>query len=119
MDKPSVLSEGDDPHGWISAIADKWRVVEQLQIGRRLVEGQAVSCSPYALSRGDFVDVGMGFDICTSRTPTGRMRNNVNLSMVHVLQLLPACMISKVSLFLYGSYIQLREVSPDRCQSSW
>jgi len=78
-------------------IAKQWRVMERLQIGSRMKDGRTTTCSPFVLSRGDFVDIGIMFDISSSRTPNGRTRNNVHLSMVHVLQLLPACMINKVS----------------------
>ena len=63
----------------------------------RMKDGRTTACSPFVLSRGDFVDIGIMFDISSSRTPNGRARNNVHLSMVHVLQLLPACMINEVS----------------------
>ena len=60
-------------------------------------DGWTAACSPFVLSRGNFVDIGIMFNISSSRTPNGRARNDVHLSMVHVLQLLPACMINEVS----------------------
>jgi hypothetical protein len=92
-EQPSILVEGDDPHGWAPPVDKRWRVTDRLQIGSRMKDGRTIACSPFVLSRGDFVDIGLVFDISTSRMPNGRMRNNVHLSMVHVLQLLPACMI--------------------------
>jgi hypothetical protein len=99
----SVLTEMDDPHGWLSAIDKEWRVVEKLEVGRRLPDDRMVACSPYALSKGDFVDIGVEMDISTTCTPSGRLRNHVHLSIVHVLQLLPACLVSEVCPFICSS----------------
>ena len=97
-----VLTEMDDPHGWAPAVNKEWRVVEKLEVGRRLPDRRTVACSPFALSKGDFVDVGVELDISTSRAPNGRMRNSVHLSIVHVLQLLPASIVQEVgNLFLF------------------
>lgn len=49
----------DDPHGWAPAVNKEWHVVEKLEIGRRLLDRRTVACSPFALSKGDFVDVGV------------------------------------------------------------
>ena len=87
----------DDPHGWAPAVARDWRVMDKLEIGRRLPDGSTVACSPFALSKGDFVDVGVEFDVSTSRTPNGHVRNHVHLAIAHVLQLLPACIAQEVS----------------------
>ena len=61
-----VLTEMDDLHGWAPAVNKEWHVVEKLEVGRRLPYGHTVTCSLFALSRGDFVDVGVELDISTS-----------------------------------------------------
>jgi len=96
-EQPSILTEGDGPHGWTPKIAKHWHVTKRLQIRSHMRDGRTVACGPFVLSHGDFVDVGIMFDISTSRTPNGRIQNNVHLSIVHVLQLLPICMINEVS----------------------
>lgn len=62
---------------------------EKLQIGRLLDDGQTVQCSALALSEGDFVDVGVTFDVALARAPNGHRRVRIFLCMEHVLQLLP------------------------------
>ena len=74
-------------------------------LGSRLYDGRTAACSPFVLSRGDFVDIGLVFDISTSRTPNGRIRNNVHLSIVHVLQLVPVCIAQEVCTLLIVLYM--------------
>ena len=74
-------------------------MVEKLKVGRQLPDGRTVTCSLFALSKGDFVDVGVELDISTSRAPNRHMRNSVHLSIVHVLQLLPASLVQEVGNF--------------------
>jgi predicted RecA/RadA family phage recombinase len=59
--------------------------------------GATVECSPLALSDGDFVDVGLSFDIALVKAPNGQRRVRVFLCLEHVLQLLPCRQVAKVT----------------------
>lgn len=83
----SALAAGDDPHQWAPGVDHIWRVTDKLQTGIREASGNHTLCSPFVFSQGDFVDVGITFDIATTRQPNGRLRNHVHLSIVHILQL--------------------------------
>lgn len=72
-------------------------VAEKLQIGRVLDNGDTIQCSPLALSEGDFVDIGLSFDIALAKSHNGQRRVRVFLCMEHVLQLLPRTRTAEVS----------------------
>ena len=91
----------DNPHGWAPAVNKEWHVVEKLEVGRQLLDRRIVACSPFARSKGDFVDVGVELDISTSPMPNGHIQHSVQLTFVHVLQLLPVRIVQEVgNLFL-------------------
>lgn len=83
----SALTAGDDPHEWAPGVDKIWRVAEKLEIGIRASDGTHAISNSSVFSQGDFVDIGVAFDVATIRQPSGRLRNHVHLSIVHVLQL--------------------------------
>jgi hypothetical protein len=92
----SALLPSDDPDNRCAVLDGSWFVREKLQVGRLLDDGRMIQCSPLALSDGDFVNVGMSFDIAFAKAPNGHRRVRVFLCLEHVLQLLPGQRVSKV-----------------------
>ena len=92
----SVLMPADDPEDRCAILDGQWLIAEKLQIGRLLDNGDTVQCSPLALSEGDFVDVGLSFDIALAKAPNGQRKVRVFLCLEHVLQLLPYRRVSEV-----------------------
>jgi hypothetical protein len=86
----------DDPENKCEVLGGRWVVAEKLQIGRLMDNGDTVECSPLALSEGDFVDVGLSFDVALVKAPNGQRRVRVFLCLEHVLQLLPYRQLAKV-----------------------
>jgi hypothetical protein len=86
----------DDPEDRCGVLDGQWTVTEKLQIGRVLDNGDSVQCSPLALSEGDFVDVGLSFDIAFTKAFNGQRKVRVFLCLEHVLQLLLYNRVSKV-----------------------
>jgi hypothetical protein len=86
----------DDPEDRCAVLDGQWSVTEKLQIGRLLDNGDSVQCSPLALSEGDFVDVGLSFDVAFAKAPNGQRKVRVFLCLEHVLQLLPCNRVSEV-----------------------
>lgn len=95
----SALTAGDDPHEWAPGVDNMWRVTQKLETGQREGSGTNSICSPFLFSQGDFVDIGVAFDIATTRQPSGRLRNHVHLSIVHVLQLCASKSPAQVSAY--------------------
>ncbi|KIJ58466.1 hypothetical protein HYDPIDRAFT_102598, partial [Hydnomerulius pinastri MD-312] len=62
----SVLDAVDDPSRSAAALKPSWQVTEKLQVGRVIGE-VTFACPPSVLSPGDFVDVGVTFDISVKR----------------------------------------------------
>jgi hypothetical protein len=87
----------DDPENKCEILIGQWVVAEKLQIGCLMDNGDTVECSPLALSDGDFVDVGLSFDIALVKAPNGQWRVRVFLCLEHVLQLIPCCQVAKVT----------------------
>jgi len=95
--KGSILTPADDPENRCAALRGHWKVTDKLQIGRLLDNGETVQCSALALSEGDFVDVGLTFDVAMTKSANGQRRVRVFLLMEHVLQLLPNRRVTEVS----------------------
>lgn len=83
----------EDPQNMYSNLPDNWAMDGRLQIGRKLSDGTTIKCSPFLISVGDFVDVGLEVDVATA----GRHgRNRVHFSITHVVQLLKSADVAKV-----------------------
>lgn len=59
-------------------------------------DGRSVPCSDLVLSPGDFVDVGVVFDIAFTRTTTGYRKLKVHLGIGHVLRIMSKTQVEKV-----------------------
>jgi hypothetical protein len=85
-----LIHDGEDPHGWFPRIAGDWTLDGRLQLGRITEAGDVIETSASTFNAFDFVDVGAGFDIATSRQANGQLRTRVHLALTHVLQMKPA-----------------------------
>jgi hypothetical protein len=86
----------DDPNGWLPKVANQWAVRDVLQIGRMLDNGHMAACSPMALNVGDFIDVGVSFEVAVTRSFNGQRRIHIHLVLSHVLQLMPVRKVNEV-----------------------
>lgn len=62
----------------------------------RLQGDHAVPCGDVFFSIGDFVDVGVTFDIVYARMGNGQRKLRVHLGMGHLLRILPSTEVEKV-----------------------
>lgn len=84
-----MLTVQDDPVDLAATVNDQWRVTEMLSLGR-IVDNSPVACPASAICKGDFVDVGVSFDVVVKRDRKGGKSVRAHLKLQHVLQLLPA-----------------------------
>lgn len=87
----SVLKTVDDPASKAQRIASSWIVTNMLPIGQKTAEGPERECNQILLSEGDFVDVGVSFDIVMKKH-----RVAVHLVVEYVSQLIRAKDVAKV-----------------------
>ncbi|KAH7907429.1 hypothetical protein BJ138DRAFT_1014509, partial [Hygrophoropsis aurantiaca] len=102
-DPVTALSIADDPNQCYPTIAPDWCLADRLQIGRRLENGNRAACSHMILMPGDFIDVGLTFDVVRQKQKDGSTSFKIHLGFSHVLQLASAEVLSKVSFFLRPS----------------
>ncbi|KAH7906872.1 hypothetical protein BJ138DRAFT_1104782 [Hygrophoropsis aurantiaca] len=87
-DNPIVqMPAVDDPNQFYPAVARQWALGDRLQIGRRAENGKCISSSHLSLSPGDFVDVGITFEIVRQREKNGAPTFKIHLGFSHILQL--------------------------------
>jgi hypothetical protein len=90
-----VIRKGDDPDNLLQKVLNKWRVPSALSAGYITIDDEGhtsnLRCSPSVVQEGDFVDLGVGFDIVR------RKKIAVHLSLKHIL-ILRSC-ADKVSYF--------------------
>ncbi|KAH7905658.1 hypothetical protein BJ138DRAFT_1118278 [Hygrophoropsis aurantiaca] len=86
-DPATVLPVSEDPNQFYPAISQHWALADRIQIGRRMENGGKAACSPLTLSPGDFVDVGITFEIVKQKQRDGTWGFRVHLGFSHVLQL--------------------------------
>ena len=83
---------GDDPRKLLDKVAGKWRLADPLPAGYIVTteEDSSVNkqCRPTAVKIGDFVDVGVGFDIVMRGRSNTASAVKVYLAMKHVLVLI-------------------------------
>ncbi|KAH7905425.1 hypothetical protein BJ138DRAFT_1017715, partial [Hygrophoropsis aurantiaca] len=91
----TTLSIADDPKQLYSSIAQQWCLTDRLLIGRRTDNGGRSACSHLMLSPGDFVDVGLTFDIVHQREKDGSQAFKIHLGFSHVLQIASAENLNK------------------------
>lgn len=61
-DCPSVMTVVEDPACCMMSLLTDWRIIDQLEVGR-WTGNKAIAYSAAVLREGDFVDVGISFDI--------------------------------------------------------
>ena len=101
----SVVTVIEDPAGRTCPLLPCWRIIDRLEVGH-WVENKAVACSSTVLHEGDFVDVGISFDIfilplCLrvhGYEPHGKQLVRAHMKVEHVLQLCPTDQASEVLL---------------------
>ncbi|KAF8550784.1 hypothetical protein OG21DRAFT_1487490 [Imleria badia] len=90
--QPSVVSVVEDQAGHANLLSNKWRIIDRIQVGR-WNGNKAVAYSPTVLHEGDFIDVGVSFDIFVlphrHKSTVEQDRHTVcaHLNIEHVLQL--------------------------------
>ena len=106
INRPSVVTVLEDPAGRTVPLLSSWRVLDRLEIGR-WAENKAIACSSAVLREGDFVDVGISFDIFVLPLRRRAYHSNAkhlvraHLNIEHVLQLCPVEAASEVSQCLH------------------
>lgn len=88
-----MLNPIDDPNRWARDIKNDWLVTDKLQLGAYDPESAKwKSSTAMNFHSGDFVDVGLRFDIVErlSKNGTERFRYEVRLSLLHMAQIYKA-----------------------------
>ncbi|KAH7904010.1 hypothetical protein BJ138DRAFT_1119823, partial [Hygrophoropsis aurantiaca] len=91
----TVLSVADDLSQLYPAIAQQWDLADRVRIGRRTENGGRTACTHLTLSPGDFVDVGLTFEIVRQKDRNGATAFKVHLSFSHVLQVASVDVLKK------------------------
>ena len=100
--QPSVVTVIDDPAGRTAPLLSSWRIVNRVEV-RRWIGNKAVACSLAVMREGDFVDVGISFDIFVlplhrrSFESDAKRMIRAHLKIEHVLQLCPTHTAAEVS----------------------
>lgn len=85
-----VLTPSDDPNRWAKDIKTDWLVTDKLQLGSYdSANVKWKSSVALHFHSGDFVDVGLSFEIVqrAERDAAGRNRYDVHLALRHVAQI--------------------------------
>lgn len=82
----SVLQRGDDPDGSAKKVEKQWVVDHKIGYALQYEDGSRRSCNHIAIRQGDFVDVGVTFDILTRYTKHKR-NTSVTLAIQDILRL--------------------------------
>ncbi|KAH7905486.1 hypothetical protein BJ138DRAFT_1228975 [Hygrophoropsis aurantiaca] len=93
------LPIADDPAQFYPAVAHQWSLADRVRIGRRAANGKTIACSHLGLSPGDFVDVGLTFEIVRHKQKDGPLAFKVHLGFSHVLQLASIDDLKKARIF--------------------
>lgn len=82
----TALERGDDPDGLAKRVEKQWVVDHRIGYSLQTENGTRKSCNHFAIRPGDFVDVGITFDIL-SRFVKGKRTATITLAVKDVLRL--------------------------------
>lgn len=60
------FDEDEDPLGRLRELYNQWRIFERIRIGRKNVHGEPEDVPYNVLSIGDFVEVNVTLDVCST-----------------------------------------------------
>ena len=124
---PSIVSVIKDPAGRTIPLQPSWCIVSRVEVGRWMGT-KAATCSPSILREGDFVDIGISFDIfvlplrCKQHTHPKKCVIWTHLNIDHILQLCTTDDASEVSCPHLHYYLPANshKVCPSTCSpTNW